>query len=226
MEPVAVPLWFLFIMGTILPGAAFFGGWLAKPHPFKGKTILVGKRPSSGTAFVNLVKPTRGMYHWTEKGGFAADIHLDEAFLWNEGHYGGKLVEVDLDTTQVVKYAGVKPLKQPTGTLVEWKPKEGDAAKEEVKVATPIQYQGACENDNDNVQVMYRGQPRTLGPVWRRLTGERLYAIRKDTRLKQLASIGTTLWEFLTKALPVLAIATVVLLLAALGIMGFVATRV
>lgn len=235
MEPIAVPLWFLATIATVLPAAAFFGGWAAKPHPFKGKTIIVGKRPSTGTAFVNLVKPTRGMYHWTEKGGFAADIHLDNAYLWNEAHYGGKLVEVDLDTTQVVKYVGHKPKKQEVGTMAAWdgriaKPVEAGGKPEDgavdVAVATPVRYEGACENDGESVTVAYRGKNHVLGPVWRRLTGERLYAIRKDTRLKQLASIGTTLWEFLTKALPILAISTVVLLLVALGVMGFVATRV
>ena len=65
----------------------------------------------------------------------------------------------------------------------------------------------------------YFGEKRKLKNVWKRLTGMRQYLIRKDTRAKQLASIGGSFWEFMTKVAPILMIVGLLISLATLAIM-------
>jgi hypothetical protein len=175
----------LLVVSLFLTGGGFAGGWFLKPHPLRGKLIMVGRRPSGGTALIRAVKPVRGVIEHTEKGDHKQDIHLDNAFLWEDRLNKCKVVDVDLDSGH------------------------------------PIRYTGDCKDDAEKVTIKRKdGTSVELQYLWRRLTGERLYQIRKDTRLKQLAAIGTGMWDLLTKVVPLaLVIIGIVLVIMAI-VMG------
>jgi len=85
----------------------------------------------------------------------------------------------------------------------------------------PIRYNGICQNDDDAVEVTRRdGTTVKLTEVWRRLSGQRLYQIRKDTRLNQLAAIGTGLWDFLVRIAPICLILIFILLVVLVVMVG------
>jgi hypothetical protein len=242
---------------TMLIGAAI--AWLAKPHPLRGRTLLIGKRPSSGRALIRAIQPIRGVYTWKEKGDFKADLDLDSAFLWDERSLGVKMVEVDLDVMQPIKYEGkakaliaagklaggpemeklglsrrvVRKLRKPAPDTSAAQDlaalnAEGDTTAIQMQLANdgvlyvgdaePIRYEGVCINDGESVTVDYLGEKRKVKSVWKRLPGTRQYLIRKDTRLKQLASIGGSFWEFMTKVAPILMVVGLLISLATLAI--------
>lgn len=175
----------LLTVSFVLTGGSFAAGWFLKPHPFKGKLVMVGRRPSGGTALIRAVKPVRGVIEHQEKGDHKQDIHLDNVFLWEDRVNKCKVVDVDLDSGH------------------------------------PIRYTGDCKNDGEVVTITRKdGTQVQLKHLWQRLTGERLYQIRKDTRLKQLAAIGTGMWDLLTKVVPLaLVIIGIVLVIMAI-VMG------
>jgi hypothetical protein len=234
------PIFTMLIGGTL--------GWFAKPHPLKGKTLLVGLRPSSGRARIRPIQEVRGVYTWKERGDFKADVDLDSAYLWDERSLGLKVVEVDLDTVQPIHYEGkakalieagklagdaelekqglsrilrrIMPPATAEKTAAATTPEEAAADHLRFKGnAEPIRYEGVCVNDGETVTVDYFGEKRKLKNVWKRLTGMRQYLIRKDTRAKQLASIGGSFWEFMTKVAPILMIVGLLISLATLAIM-------
>jgi hypothetical protein len=202
-----VNLLFLALVPALVVGlAAFLGGWLMKPHPLKGKTLLVGLRATTQTSGIRAVNTTRGVYEWVEKGAgdFKADVHLDNAFIFNgrvrtdhKADPKGELRHVDLGMAQTWDDRGL-------GMKV---------VVVDLDTQQPIRWEGVAKNDDEVVKVNWFGVPKELKYLWSRLTGVRLYQIRKDTRLKQLAAVATSMWEFLTKALPAMVIAILVILL-------------
>lgn len=238
ISPVAliIAIFLTMLLSALMGG---LGGWKIKPDPLKGKMILIGLRPSSGKGAIRPINAVRGVYTWTEKqGDFKADIDLDSAYQWDDAGLGVKFCEVDLDTVQLIHYEGTAKALIHNGALqkdpadAESQADAGTAATTNGLVqvlnrkktdaaevpATPnplaqtIRYEGVCITDAETVTVDYFGEKRKLKHVWKRLTGTRQYQIRKDTRLKQLAAINSTLWDFLTKALPIMMITMLLLL--------------
>lgn len=187
---------------------AFILAWVLKPHPLKGKTLLVGIRPSTETSAIRAVNTTRGVYEWKEKGDFKADVHLDNAFLFNgRVRIDGKKAEPDATLSQVSLQKAQTWDDRALGMKV---------VIVDLDTTQPIKYEGACKNDDEVVTVDYFGAKKELRFLWSRLTGVRLYQIRKDLRLRQLAAVATSMWEFLTKAMPLIMVAFGIVLLVVL----------
>lgn len=216
MNPTIVLAGLAFV-SFALTGAGFAGGWFLKPDSLKGKVIMVGRRPSAGTGVIKAIKPIRGVYTHQEKGDYSADIHLDNAFLWDDKMHGCKFVDVDLDSAHPIRFQASGP--EEAMTLTRLPPDDPDTRK---LVLMPVRYTGQCVNDDDKVTVKRKdGSTVELKSVWRRLTGERLYSIRKDIRMKQLAAIGTGIWDFLVRVMPICLILIGLVLLIILGMMGY-----
>lgn len=200
---VNVPIGALFAIGLVPAAFAFLTAWLVKPHPLRGKMLLLGIRAATETALVRPVNTQRGVYTWKEKGDFKADVHLDNAFLLK----GQVLPEAPEEL------GDKSELKEPDGGIRKFlhlhKMKTLEERALGLKVALvdletqqPIKYEGICQDDDKAVEVDYFGEKRKLKWLWARLTGVRLYQIRKDLRLKQLAAVASTIWEFMTKVAP------------------------
>lgn len=94
----------------------------------------------------------------------------------------------------------------------------------------PIRYEGTCEDDEAETEVTLKLEDGTvvnnkIRSLWKSLTGEQLNRIRRDTRLRQLNEIGSSIWEILLRMTPIFMIGIGFLLLAVLGIVIFLVVK-
>lgn len=181
------------------------------------QTIFIGIRPSSRQIRIRKGLARMGQYVWKEPGGLEADVILNGSQVYDSPE--GKVVLVDLDSYHQIS---VEQANQALHEKAKAKGLEGALAYQEPEKAhatmMAMGYAGVCVNDEDPVEVKQRnGTMEKIEPVWKRLPGTILNKMRKDRRWEQMNNIGGSLWMFLTRAMPLLIILSIVLGIVGLG---------